>query len=73
MLVRQKFQKNFEKIRLKHKVCLLDLDFRKKRKRLTKDIGNNKRYSGYEDFLRDKEDFIFENDSIFIPALDGTS
>ena len=63
-------KKIFEKIRLKHKVCLLDLDFRKKGKGLTKDIGNNKRYSGYEDFLRDKEDFIFENDSIFIPALD---
>ncbi len=63
-------KKFFEKIRMKHKVCLLDLDFRKKGKGLTKDIGNNKRYSNYEDFLRDKDDFIFENESLFVPALD---
>lgn len=62
-------RKIFEKIKLRHKVCLLDLDFRKKGKGLTKDMGNGKQYNNYDEFLSDKNDFTSENESLFVPSL----
>ena len=58
----------FEKLRSKYKTCLIDLDYRKKG--LSKDLSLNTSYKTFEEFKKNKQSFIYENDSLIIPSLD---
>ena len=58
----------FNKLKTKYKVCILDLDFRKKG--LTKDIYGETNFKNYDEFNQNKSKFLSDNDSIFIPSLD---
>jgi hypothetical protein len=57
----------FNKLSTKYKVCLLDLDFRKKD--LTKDLYKERELLNFEDFYRDIETFETENRSVFVPSF----
>ena len=61
----------FNKLFLRHKVCLFDFDFRKKG--LTKEFAGDKSYKNFNEFNEDKENFIGENESLFIPSFDVES
>ncbi len=61
----------FEKLRLKYKVCLLDLDYRKKG--LTKEIKDDKNFKSFNEFENNLSEYIYENESLFIPSLEVDS
>lgn len=58
----------FNKLKDKHKVCLMDLDYRKKG--LTKEIIGKTNYKNFKEFNENKDDFYDENGSLFIPSFD---
>ncbi len=58
----------FNKLKLKYKVCLVDLDYRKKG--LTKELAPKSTFKNFSEFNEDKDNFISDNGSIFIPSLD---
>ena len=60
----------FEKLRLKHKACLLDLDYRKKG--LTKEYSSDN-FKNFEEFNQNRENYTFENGSMFIPSFEQES
>jgi tyrosine-protein kinase Etk/Wzc len=57
----------FNKLSAKYKVCLLDLDFRKKD--LTKNLYKEGALTSFEDFYRNIETFQSDNKSVFIPSF----
>ncbi|MFL2731920.1 MAG: exopolysaccharide transport family protein [Gammaproteobacteria bacterium] len=57
----------FNKLSMKYKVCLLDLDYRKKD--LTKNLYNEGELLNFEDFYKDIETFETENKSVFVPSF----
>ena len=57
----------FNKLKLKNKVCLIDLDYRKKG--LTKDLAPNANFKNFEEFFEDKKNYTSDNESIFIPSF----
>ena len=61
----------FEKLKKKYKVCLLDLDYRKKG--LTKILSQGLTFKSFDEFTSNKNRFISENDSLFVPSLDVES
>ena len=61
----------FNKLIINNKVCLFDLDFRKKG--LTKEFSDGKGYKNFNELNEDIENFIGENDSVFIPSLEVDS
>ena len=59
----------FNKLKSNHKVCLLDLDYRKKG--LTKELYKKETsFRSFEEFNQHKADFLSDNESIFIPSLE---
>ena len=58
----------FNKLKVKNKVCLIDLDYRKRG--LTKDYSRDIYYKNFKEFEADIESFTFENGSVFIPSLE---
>ncbi len=58
----------FNKLKDKYKVCLLDLDYRKKG--LTKEIIGVSNYKNFKEFKENKDAFYDENGSLFIPSFD---
>lgn len=61
-------KKIFNKLKLKFKVCLLDLDYRKRG--LTNELKVDKTFKNFEEFLLEKDKFKSDNDSLFIPWFD---
>ena len=62
----------FNKLREKElKVCLIDLDYRKKC--LTKELFNEADYSNFDQVNADKNKFIADDGSMFIPSLNVDS
>ena len=61
----------FNKLKQKNKVCLIDLDYRKKG--LTKELAPNANFKNFEEFFEEKQNYISDNDSIFIPSLNVDS
>jgi len=61
----------FNKLKQKNKVCLIDLDFRKKG--LTRDLAPNANFKNFEEFFENKNDYTSDNESIFIPSFDVDS
>ncbi len=61
----------FNKLFLRHKVCLFDFDYRKKG--LTKEFAGDKVYKSFNEFRSNIDDFLGENDSLFIPSLEVES
>ncbi len=62
----------FNKLREKElKVCLIDLDYRKKG--LTKELFNEADYSNFDQVNADKNKFIADDGSMFIPSLNVDS
>ena len=61
----------FEKLRVKNKVCLIDLDYRKKG--LTKDFSKKISFTNFDEFEADIESFTYENGSLFIPSFEVDS
>ncbi len=59
--------KIFNKLKNSYKVCLLDLDYRKTG--LTKEIYGEPNFSSFEEFEKEKDKFMSDNESIFIPSL----
>ncbi len=57
----------FNKLKQKHKVCLMDLDFRKKG--LTKGIAKEYNFKNFDEFYEQKDKFLSDNGSLFIPSL----
>jgi len=57
----------FNKLKEKNKVCLIDLDYRKKG--LTKEIVGSSDFKNFNDFNQNKENFFDENGSLFIPSF----
>jgi hypothetical protein len=58
----------FNKLREKKlKVCLIDLDYRKKG--LTNEFPSGKDYKNFEEFNENKSKFLSEDGSLFIPSL----
>ncbi len=58
----------FNKLKVKNKVCLLDLDYRKKG--LTNEFNVERTFKNYEEFIEEKDKFKSDNDSLFIPWFD---
>ena len=58
----------FNKLKIKNKVCLIDLDYRKKG--LTKEIIGKSSFKNFKEFNENKEDFFDENGSLFVPSFD---
>ena len=59
----------FNKLKIKHKVCLLDLDYRKKG--LTRELyGDQNSLKSFDDFYNEIENFKSDNQSVFIPSFD---
>ncbi len=58
----------FNKLSQKYKVCLLDLDYRKKG--LTKELFNDFKLNSFEDFYQNIETFETINKSVFIPSFE---
>lgn len=61
----------FNKLKQKNKVCLIDLDFRKKG--LTRDLAPNSNFKNFEEFFENKNNYTSDNESIFIPSFDVDS
>ena len=57
----------FNKLKLKHKVCLLDLDYRKKG--LTRENEDEKVLKILKNFNEIKNNFFHENGKFFIPSF----
>ena len=57
----------FNKLKQKHKVCLIDLDYRKKG--LTKVLASDANFKNFEEFDSLKSNYISENGSLFVPSL----
>lgn len=57
----------YEKLKKKYKVCLLDLDYRKQG--LTKKLSEGANFKSFDEFDTQKNNFISENESLFIPSL----
>ena len=57
----------FNKLKLKHKTCLIDLDYRKKG--LTNDLSLDSSHKNFEDFKNNNQ-IVHENESLIIPSLD---
>ena len=60
--------KIFQKLKVNNKVCLIDLDYRKKG--LTQIFNKESSFKTFDEFLSKKNDFLTDNDSLFIPSLD---
>lgn len=58
----------FNKLKDKYKVCLIDLDYRKKG--LTKEIIGKTSFKNFQEFNDKKEDYYDENGSLFIPSFE---
>ena len=58
----------FNKLKLKYKTCLIDLDYRKKG--ITKEIAGEYNFKNFEEFNQQRDKFTTENGSIFVPSLD---
>ena len=58
----------FNKLKLKHKVCLVDLDYRKKG--LTRDLAPDLDLKSFEELNEIKNNLTSDNGSLFIPSLD---
>ncbi len=58
----------FDKLKTKYKTCLLDLDYRKKG--LSKDLSLDTTFKNFEDFKKNKDDYILENGSMIVPSFD---
>lgn len=58
----------FDKLKTKYKTCLIDLDYRKKG--LSKDLSLDTSFKNFDDFKKNKDDFILENGSMIIPSFD---
>tara|TARA_B100002019_G_scaffold121223_1_gene104184 strand:+ start:4852 stop:6759 length:1908 start_codon:yes stop_codon:yes gene_type:complete len=58
----------FNKLKQKNKVCLIDLDYRKKG--LTKELAPDAKFKSFEEFNEKKNNFMSDNDSLFIPSLE---
>ncbi len=57
----------FNKLKDRHKVCLMDLDYRKKG--LTKEIIGETNFKDFDEFNIEKENFYDETGSLFIPSF----
>lgn len=60
--------KIFQKLKENNKVCLIDLDYRKKG--LTEILNKKSSFKTFDEFLSKKNDFLTDNESLFIPSLD---
>tara|TARA_B100000212_G_scaffold291835_2_gene233632 strand:+ start:2956 stop:4869 length:1914 start_codon:yes stop_codon:yes gene_type:complete len=58
----------FNKLKDKYKVCLIDLDYRKKG--LTKEILGSVSFKSFQEFNQNREDFMDQSGSLFIPSFD---
>ena len=58
----------FNKLKLKYKTCLIDLDYRKKG--ITKEIAGEYTFKNFEEFKQQRDKFTTENGSLFVPSLD---
>ena len=58
----------FNKLKARHKVCLIDLDYRKKG--ISEELSNQTNFKTFEEFNKNTKDFTFENDSLIVPSLD---
>ena len=58
----------FNKLKEKYKVCLLDLDYRKKG--LSKELYSETSTSSFDNFFENIENFQSTNGSVFVPSLD---
>ena len=58
----------FNKLKLKYKTCLIDLDYRKKG--ITKEIAGEYNFKNFEEFKQQRDKFTTENGSLFVPSLD---
>ena len=61
----------FNKLKQRSRVCLIDLDYRKKG--LTKEIIGSTDFKDFNDFNQNKKDFFDENGSLFIPSFNVDS
>ena len=57
----------FNKLKINYKVCLVDLDYRKKG--LTKVLADDSNFESFEEFNENRSKFESENGSLFIPSL----
>ena len=57
----------FNKLKIKHKVCLLDLDYRKQG--LTKELIGKSDFKSFEEFNLKKDDFLDESGNLFVPSM----
>lgn len=60
--------KLFNKLKEKYKVCLIDLDYRKKG--LTKEIIGSTEIKNFEEFDENRSEYEGEGESLFIPSFD---
>ncbi len=60
--------KLFNKLKEKYKVCLIDLDYRKKG--LTKQIIGSTEIKNFEEFNENRSEYEGEGESLFIPSFD---
>ncbi|MDA9724540.1 Wzz/FepE/Etk N-terminal domain-containing protein [Gammaproteobacteria bacterium] len=60
--------KLFNKLKEKYKVCLIDLDYRKKG--LTKEIIGSTEIKNFEEFNENRSEYEGEGESLFIPSFD---
>ncbi len=58
----------FNKLKQKNKVCLIDLDYRKKG--LTKELAPDAKFKSFKEFNENKNNFMSDNDSLFVPSLE---
>jgi tyrosine-protein kinase Etk/Wzc len=58
----------FNKLKQNYKVCLIDLDYRKKG--LTKELAPDSNFKNFEEFNREKNNFMTDNGSLFIPSFE---
>ena len=58
----------FNKLKERHKVCILDLDYRKKG--LTKEIIGSTNFKNFDEFNSQRSDFLDESGNLFIPSFD---
>ena len=58
----------FNKLKDKYKVCLIDLDYRKKG--LTKEILGSVSFKSFQEFNQNRKDFMDQSGSLFIPSFD---
>ena len=61
-------KKIFDKLKLRNKVCLLDLDYRKKS--LSKEISGENKFKNFDEFYQNRNDYTEENGSLFIPSFE---